>query len=294
MDAARLAEAIERQGVKKIPLVMLTVTNNSGGGQPVSMENIRAVKEICKKHGIPLYIDACRFAENAYFIKLREPGYAKETPREIAREMFSHADGCTMSAKKDGMANIGGFLCTNDDTLAQQQKDLLILTEGFPTYGGLAGRDLEAIAVGLNEALAEEYLKYRIASTAVLGNHIASEGVPIVQPPGGHAIYLDARAFLPHVPTEQFPGVALAAELYLEGGIRSVEIGTLMFAGAAQMDLVRLAIPRRVYTQSHIDYVVEIILEVWERRERIGGLRLLSEAPFLRHFTAQLEPVHNM
>src|SRR6266853_348699 len=186
MDVARLAEAIERQGAKKIPLVMLTVTNNSGGGQPVSMENIRAVKEICKKHGIPLYIDACRFA--------------KKTPREIAREMFSHADGCTMSAKKDGMANIGGFLCTNDDTLAQQQKDLLILTEGFPTYGGLAGRDLEAIAVGLNEALEEEYLKYRIASTAFLGNHIADEGVPIVQPPGGHAIYIDARAFLPHVP----------------------------------------------------------------------------------------------
>jgi tyrosine phenol-lyase len=291
MDTARLAEAIEREGAKKIPLVMLTVTNNSGGGQPVSMENIRAVKAICKQHGIPLYIDACRFAENAYFIKLREPGYAKKTPREIAQEMFSHADGCTMSAKKDGMANIGGFLCTNDDTLAQQQKDLLILTEGFPTYGGLAGRDLEAIAVGLNEALEEEYLKYRIASTAFLGNHIANEGVPIVQPPGGHAIYIDARAFLPHVPPAQFPGVALANELYLEGGIRSVEIGTLMFGEHAKMDLVRLAIPRRAYTQSHIEYVVEVILDVWRKREEIRGYEITHQAQFLRHFTAKLKPI---
>ncbi len=290
MDTAGLAEVIERHGAKKIPLVMLTITNNSGGGQPVSMENIRSVKEICKKHGIPLYIDACRFAENAYFIKLREPGYADKRPREIAREIFSHADGCTMSAKKDGMANIGGFLCTNDDLLAQQEKDLLILTEGFPTYGGLAGRDLEAIAVGLNEALEEEYLKYRIASTAFLGNHIGSEGVPIVQPPGGHAIYLDARAFLPHIPPSQFPGVALANELYLEGGIRSVEIGTLMFGEHATMDLVRLAIPRRVYTQSHIEYVVEVILEVWRRREQIRGYAILHQAKFLRHFTARLQP----
>src|SRR6202158_927400 len=290
MDTARLAGAIEREGAKKIPLVMLTVTNNSGGGQPVSMENIRAVKEICKKHGIPLYIDACRFAENAYFIKLREPGYAKTTPREIAREMFSHADGCTMSAKKDGMANIGGFLCTNDDTLAQQQKDLLILTEGFPTYGGLAGRDLEAIAVGLNEALEEEYLRYQMASTAFLGNHVASQGVPIVQPPGGHAIYIDARALLPHIPASQFPGVALAVELYLEGGIRSVEIGTLMFGEHATMDLVRLAIPRRVYTQSHIEYVVEVILDVWRRREAIPGYDVVHQAPFLRHFSARLKP----
>jgi tyrosine phenol-lyase len=225
MDTAQLTALIEREGAKKIPLVMLTVTNNSGGGQPVSMANIRGVKQICKRHGIPLYIDASRFAENAYFIKLRELGYADKSPREIAKEMFSHADGCTMSAKKDGLANIGGFLCTNDDILAQQEKDLLILTEGFPTYGGLAGRDLEAIAVGLNEALDEEYLRYRIASTAFLGNHIAKEGVPIVQPPGGHAIYLDARAFLPHIAVSQFPGVALAVELYLEGGIRSVEIG---------------------------------------------------------------------
>jgi tryptophanase len=291
MDTARLAEVIARHGAKKIPLVMLTITNNSGGGQPVSMENIRSVKEICKKHGIPLYIDACRFAENAYFIKLREPGYTDKAPREIAREIFSYADGCTMSAKKDGMANIGGFLCTNDDILAQQEKDLLILTEGFPTYGGLAGRDLEAIAVGLNEALEEEYLKYRIASTAFLGNHIAKEGVPIVHPPGGHAIYLDARAFLPHIPPAQFPGVALANELYLEGGIRSVEIGTLMFGEHATMDLVRLAIPRRVYTQSHIEYVVEVILEVWRRREKIRGYEILHQAKFLRHFTAKLRPL---
>jgi tyrosine phenol-lyase len=291
MDTVRLAEVIEREGAKNIPLVMLTVTNNSGGGQPVSMANIRAVKEICRKHGIPLYIDACRFAENAYFIKLREPGYAAKSPREIAREMFSYADGCTMSAKKDGLANIGGFLCTNDDRLAQEEKDLLILTEGFPTYGGLAGRDLEAIAVGLNEALEEEYLKYRIASTAFLGNRVASEGVPIVQPPGGHAIYLDARAFLPHVPPAQFPGVALAVELYLEGGIRSVEIGSLMFGEHAKMDLVRLAIPRRVYTQSHIEYVVEVILDVWRRREKIRGYELIHQSPFLRHFTARLRPI---
>jgi tryptophanase len=291
MDVARLEETIARVGVKKIPLVMLTVTNNSGGGQPVSMENIRAVKAVCRKHAIPLYIDACRFAENAYFIKLREPGYAAKTPREIAREMFSYADGCTMSAKKDGLANIGGFLCTNDDNVAQREKDLLILTEGFPTYGGLAGRDLEAIAIGLNEALEEDYLNYRIVSTAYLGTHISQQGVPIVQPPGGHAIYLDARAFLPHVPPAQFPGVALACELYVEGGIRSVEIGTLMFGEHATMDLVRLAIPRRVYTQSHIDYVVEVILEVWQRRAQIRGLELTHQAPFLRHFTARFRAI---
>jgi tyrosine phenol-lyase len=291
MDVTRLMELIEREGAKKIPLVMLTVTNNSGGGQPVSLTNIREVKQVCKRHGIPLYIDACRFAENAYFIKLREPGYAQKTPREIAQEMFSHADGCTMSAKKDGLANIGGFLCTNDDLLAQQEKDLLILTEGFPTYGGLAGRDLDAIAVGLNEALEEEYLHYRIASTAFLGTHISEEGVPIVLPPGGHAIYIDARAFLPHLPVSQFPGVALGVELYLEGGIRSVEIGTLMFGDNATMDLVRLAIPRRVYTQSHIEYVVEVILDVWHRREKIPGYELVHHAPFLRHFTARMKPV---
>jgi tryptophanase len=291
MDVAALEALIERVGRERIPLVMLTVTNNSGGGQPVSMENARAVSAVCHKHGIPLYFDACRFAENAYFIKLREPGYADKTPKQIAQEMFALGDGCTMSAKKDGMANIGGFLCTNDDILARQEKDLLILTEGYPTYGGLAGRDLEAIAVGLQEALEEDYLRYRIASTAYLGDHIAAQGVPIVQPPGGHAIYIDAKAFLPHIPLTQFPGVALAAELYLEGGIRSVEIGTLMFGEAAQMELVRLAIPRRVYTQSHIDYVVEVILKVFERRAQIKGLRLTYEAPFLRHFTAHLEPI---
>ena len=299
MDISRLEQTISRVGASRVPLVMLTVTNNSGGGQPVSLANIRAVKEICARHKIPLYIDACRFAENSYFIKLREPGYEHKSPREIAREMFSLADGCTMSAKKDGMANIGGFLCTNDDAIAQAEKDLLILTEGFPTYGGLAGRDLDAIAVGLNEALEEDYLRYRIVSTAYLGNHISSAGVPIVQPPGGHAIYIDARAFLPHVPPLQFPGVALAAELYLEGGIRSVEIGTLMFGRRdaegrdlpGPMDLLRHAIPRRVYTQSHIDYVVEVILEVWRRRDQIRGLALTYQAPVLRHFTARFRPL---
>src|SRR4029077_20592318 len=258
------------------------------------MENIRQVSAVCRKHGIPLYFDACRFAENAYFIKLCEPGYASKTPKQIAQEMFSYGDGCTMSAKKDGLANIGGFLCTNDDTLGQREKDLLILTEGYPTYGGLAGRDLEAIAVGLQEVLHEDYLQYRIASPAYLGNHTAGQGVAIVQPPRGHAVYIDARSFLPHIPPAQFLGVALAAELYLEGGIRSVEIGTLMFGSAAKMDLVRLAIPRRVYTQSHIDYVVEVILEVWKNRDKIQGLKPSHEAPFLRHFTARLEPVEGV
>ncbi|MFZ0961180.1 MAG: tryptophanase [Terriglobia bacterium] len=288
MDVPALEQLIGRAHV---PLVMLTITNNSGGGQPVSMENMRAVSSLCRRHNIPLYFDACRFAENAYFIKLREKGYEAKTPKEIAQEIFRLGDGCTMSAKKDGLANIGGFLCTNDDAIAQQEKNLLILTEGYPTYGGLAGRDLEAIAVGVEEVLEEDYLHYRIVSTAYLGNHVSAAGVPIVQPPGGHAVYLDARAFLPQIPPEQFPGVALAAELYLEGGIRSVEIGSLMFGAAAKMDLVRLAIPRRVYTQSHIDYVVEVILEVWKRREQIRGLRLTYEAPFLRHFTAKLEPL---
>jgi tryptophanase len=291
MDVEALETWIQNVGRERIPLVMLTVTNNSGGGQPVSMENVKAVSAVCRKYRIPLYFDACRFAENSYFIKIREQGYGKKTPKEIAQEMFSYGDGCTMSAKKDGLANIGGFLCTNDDVLAQQEKNLLILTEGYPTYGGLAGRDLEAVAIGIQEALHEDYLQYRIASTAYLGNHIAEQGVPIVQPPGGHAVYIDARAFLPHIPPGQFPGVALANELYLEGGIRSVEIGTLMFGSVAKMDLVRLAIPRRVYTQSHIDYVVEVILEVWKKREHIQGLKLSYEAPFLRHFTARLEPV---
>jgi len=292
MDVAALEALVQRVGRERIPLVMLTVTNNSGGGQPVSMENVRQTSALCKSYGIPLYFDACRFAENSWFIKLREKGYSDKTPKEIAQEMFKYGDGCTMSAKKDGMANIGGFLCTSDDLLAQQEKDLLILTEGYPTYGGLAGRDLAAIAVGIQEALEEDYLRYRIASTAYLGDHIAEAGVPIVQPPGGHAIYIDARSFLPHISSDQFPGVALAAELYLEGGIRSVEIGTLMFAGSAQMDLVRLAIPRRVYTQSHIDYLVEVILEVFKNREGIRGMKLTYQAPFLRHFTAHLKPLN--
>jgi tryptophanase len=291
MDVAALEQLIERAGRERVPLVMLTLTNNSGGGQPLSMENARTVRAVCQRHRIPLYFDACRFAENSYFIKQREEGYATHTPKSIAQELFALGDGCTMSAKKDGLANIGGFLCTNDDALAQQEKNLLILTEGYPTYGGLAGRDLEAIAVGLEEVLHEDYLSYRIASTAYLGRHISQAGVPIVQPPGGHAIYIDARAFLPHIAPCQFPGVTLAAELYLEGGIRSVEIGTLMFGAAAKMDLVRLAIPRRVYTQSHVDYVIEVILQVWNQREQIRGLRLTYEAPFLRHFTARFEPL---
>lgn len=302
MDTDALEQLIKRVGPERIPLVMVTVTNNSGGGQPVSMANIREVKAICSRYGLPLYLDACRFAENAYFIKLREAGYADKSVKEIAGEMFALADGCTMSAKKDGLANIGGFLCTNDDQLAQQEKDLLILTEGFPTYGGLAGRDLEAIAVGLEEVLHEDYLQYRFASIRYLGEHISREGVPIVQPPGGHAIYIDARAMLPHIPPLQYPGQALAVELYREAGIRSCEIGSVMHAekhaesGAempSAMDLVRLAIPHRVYTQSHIDYVVEAILAVHERRESIGGYRIISQPKFLRHFTAQFEPLQN-
>ena len=292
MDVTALEQLIGTVGATRIPLVMLTITNNSGGGQPVSMENVRAVQAVCRRHSIPLYFDACRFAENAYFIKLREKGYENRTPKEIAQEMFSLGDGCTMSAKKDGLANIGGFLCTNDDAMAQQEENLLILTEGYPTYGGMAGRDLEAIAVGLEEALEEDYLKYRIGSTAYLGSHLSEQGVPIVQPPGGHAVYLDARGFLPHIPPECFPGVSLANGLYLEAGIRSVEIGTLMFARHATMDLVRLAIPRRVYTQSHIDYVIEAILRLWKEREHFRGLKLTYEAPFLRHFTARLEPIY--
>ncbi len=291
MDVEALESLIARVGRDRVPLVMLTITNNSGGGQPVSMENARQVSAVCRKHAIPLYFDACRFAENAYFIKLREPGYADKTPKQIAQEMFALGDGCTMSAKKDGMANIGGFLCTNDDAIAQQERNLLILTEGYPTYGGLAGRDLEAIAVGIQEALEEDYLRYRITSTGYLGRKLSEAGIPIVQPPGGHAIYLDARNFLPHIPLDQFPAVALTCELYLEGGIRSVEIGRLMFGKAASMDLVRLAVPRRVYTQSHIDYVIEVLIEVWQRRHAVAGMQLTYEAPFLRHFTAQLCPM---
>jgi tryptophanase len=290
-----LQQLIERVGTPRIPLVMITVTNNAGGGQPVSMANVREVKEVCSHYRIPLYLDACRFAENAYFIKLRESGYDQKTPREIANEMFSMVDGCTVSAKKNGLSNIGGFLCTNDYNLARREKDLLILTEGYPTYGGLAGRDLEAIAVGLNEALEEDYLKYRIGCTAYLGNQITQAGIPIVQPPGGHAIYIDARAFLPHVPATQFPASALAAELYIEGGIRSFEMGTLIFGRPDEngverpgpMDLLRLAIPPRVYTQSHMDYVIAVLIEIWKRRSDIRGLELIYQAPSLRHFTAR-------
>src|SRR4051812_8839659 len=290
MDVAALEALIAAEGAPRIPLVMLTVTNNSGGGQPVSMANIEAVKAVCARHGIPLYLDACRFAENAWFIREREPGYGSWTPKRIAQKMFSLADGCTFSAKKDAFANIGGFLCSNNERIAQQETNLLILTEGFPTYGGLAGRDLDAIATGLEEVLDPDYLEYRIASTGYLGRHIADRGVPIVEPPGGHAIYIDAGRMLPHIPKSQFPGQALAIELYRHAGIRSVEIGSVMFGDAARHELLRLAIPRRVYTQSHIDYVVEAILEVNERKNRIFGLEIVEEPPFLRHFSAKFRP----
>jgi tyrosine phenol-lyase len=300
MDVEALKRTIINAGRENIPLIMLTITNNSGGGQPVSMQNIREVSEIAHAYGIPFYIDACRFAENAFFIKLREPGYEAMPVARIVREMFSYADGCTMSAKKDGMVNIGGFLCTNDSRMAEQEKELLILTEGFPTYGGMAGRDLDAVAVGLDEVMNEDYLNYRIVSTNYLGSHIASAGVPIVQPPGGHAIYIDAKAMLPHIPPLQYPGQSLSCELYRWAGIRAVEIGSVMFGKRdprtgeetpAAMELVRLAIPRRVYTQSHIDYVVEAILEVHARRASFRGLRITYQAPFLRHFTARFEPI---
>ncbi len=299
MDLDALRQTIESVGVERIPMIMLTLTNNSGGGQPVSMANIRAVSEIAHANGIPLIIDACRFAENSWFIKLREAGYADKPPLEIAREIFSYADGCTMSAKKDGLANIGGFLALNDDDLAQRSRNLLILTEGFPTYGGLAGYDMEAVAQGLREVLDEDYLRYRIRSTEYLGDGLLKAGVPIVQPTGGHAVYIDARAMLAHIPQSAYPAQALAAELYLEGGIRAVEIGSLMFGkpqpdGAEQpamLELVRLTIPRRVYTQSHIDYVIEVVSRVNARKERIRGFRIVWQAPFLRHFTARLAPL---
>jgi len=291
MDVAALERLIDEEGAPRIPLIMLTVTNNSGGGQPVSMANIEAVKRVASRHGIPLYLDACRFAENAYFIAMREPGYADWAPKQIAQEMFSLADGCTFSAKKDAFANIGGLLCSNDDRVALQETNLLILTEGFPTYGGLAGRDLEAIAVGLEEILEPDYLHYRIVSTEYLGRHIADAGVPIVEPPGGHAIYIDAARMLPHIPRHQFPGQALAVELYRHAGIRSVEIGSVMFGESAPHELLRLAIPRRVYTQSHIDYVVEAILEINQRRAELRGLEIVEQPTFLRHFSARFRQV---
>lgn len=293
MNVAALRELIGREGAGRIPLVMVTVTNNSGGGQPVSLANLEAVREVTSAHGIPLYLDACRFAENAWFIRNDEPGYGNWTPTQIARKMFSLADGCTFSAKKDAFANIGGFLCTNDDRLAQHEKDLLILTEGFPTYGGLAGRDLEAIAVGLEEVLHPDYLEYRIASTRYLGRHIADNGVPIVEPPGGHAIYIDAGRMLPHIPRHQFPGQALSVELYRHAGVRSVEIGSVMFGEHARNELLRLAIPRRVYTQSHVDYLVEAILEVSARKQEIRGFEIDWEPSFLRHFTARFRQAAN-
>jgi tryptophanase len=296
MDVSALEQFIADKGAANIPLCIVTVTNNSGGGQPVSMQNIRDIKAICKQHGIPMFIDACRFAENCYFIKQREAGYADTPVVDIVHELFSYADGCTMSAKKDAFANIGGFIAMHDEALALQCRNLLIITEGFPTYGGLAGRDLDAIAIGLQEVMDENYLQYRIRSIAYLTEKLIAAGVPVMQPAGGHAVYLDAKAFLPHIPVSQYPGQVLVGALYLEGGIRSVEIGSLMFGKydadgnliPAMMELVRLAIPRRVYTQSHIDYVAEIIIEVFQNRHQYKGLKIIDEVPFLRHFTAKL------
>lgn len=300
MNIPALEQFIREKGPENIPVCFITVTNNSGGGQPVSMKNIRDTKALLQKFGIPLFLDACRFAENAFFIKKREPGYADKSPKEIAQEMFSYADGVTMSAKKDAIVNMGGFLALNDDSLAMQARNLLIVTEGFPTYGGLAGRDLEAIAQGLEEVLDEHYLTYRLRSVEYLGNKLTEAGVPILQPPGGHAIYLDAKRFLPHVPPYQYPGQSIVCELYKVGGIRSVEIGSVMFGkyaddGSLQsppMELVRLAIPRRVYTQSHIDYVVEVVIEVFNHRQQLHGYKIIYEAPQLRHFTARFQPLN--
>jgi tryptophanase len=299
MDIDALVRTIDEVGIERIPLVMLTVTNNSGGGQPVSMENVREVKAVCSRHGLPLILDACRFAENAWFIKQRDPAYSDRTPLEIAREMFALADGATMSAKKDGMSNIGGFLALNDAEAAARARNLLILTEGFPTYGGMAGYDLEAVSAGLWEALDEDYLRYRIRSTAYLAELAEGAGLPTVRPPGGHAIYLDAAALLPHIPARQYPAQVLACALYLEGGVRGVEIGSVMFGKPgddgietpAAMELVRLAVPRRTYTQSHIDYVGEVMERVAGRAAELSGLRIVEQAPWLRHFTAAFEPV---
>ena len=297
MDTEALENFIAEHGPDNIPVIMVTVTNNSGGGQPVSMANIREISRIAREAGIPFYIDACRFAENSHFIKCREPGYEDVATIDIAREMFSYADGCTMSAKKDSFANIGGFLCTNDSELASQERNILIMTEGFPTYGGLAGRDLEAIAVGLRETLDEHYLDYRLLSTQYVVEHLIDAGIPVMAPAGGHAVYLDARRFLPHIEPLQYPGQALSVELYLEAGIRTAEIGTVMFGldpqtgkeQPARLDLLRLAIPRRVYTQSHMDYVLEAIQLVWERRTAIRGMKIVKAPQFLRHFTAHFD-----
>ena len=298
MDVAALEETLERHG-GGVPVVMLTVTNNSEGGQPVSLENIREVSALCKRYGVPLFIDACRFAENSWFVKTREASESHRSARSIAREMFGLADGCTMSAKKDGMANIGGFLAMNDGLLARQCRTRLVLTEGFPTYGGLAGYDLEAIAVGLNEALDEDYLRYRIRSIEYLGEKLLAAGVPIVTPTGGHALYLDARRMLPHIPQSEYPAWALSLVLYIEGGIRAAEIGSVMFGRRpdgsehpADLELVRLAFPRRVYTQSHVDYVAEVVQHVNTMTARIRGVRIVEAPPVLRHFSAYMAPAH--
>lgn len=292
MDVEKLQGLIERVGADRIPVCLVTVTNNSGGGQPVSLGNLRSVRDICHRNRIPLFLDACRFAENAFFIKTREAGMPDRTVRSIVRAMFDLADGATISAKKDGLVNIGGLLLLRDEELTRRARNLLILTEGFPTYGGLAGRDLEALAQGLQEVLDEHYLAYRIRSIEYLGEKLAAAGVPILQPPGGHAIYIDAKRFCSHIPPSQFPGQALAVGLYRFAGIRAVEIGSVMFGGAghtADMELVRLAIPRRVYTQSHIDYVIEAVAGLHERRDDLRGLRIVEEPPVLRHFTAKFE-----
>jgi tryptophanase len=300
MDVEKLRAFIDEAGPAQIPFGMITITNNAGGGQPVSMENLRQVAALYRDYNIPFFIDACRFAENAYFIKLREPGYAHKSTQEIAREVFALADGATMSAKKDAIVNIGGFLAMNDDELYQRACNELILREGFPTYGGLAGRDLDAMAVGLREGLNEDYLAYRLGQTEYLGKRLLEAGIQIIEPPGGHAIYVDARHLFPHIPQSQFPGQALAVELYLRGGIRTVEIGSVMFAhpdpqtGAMvypNLELVRLALPRRVYTQSHLDYIVEILAEIAAERERVCGYRFTYAPELLRHFTARFEPV---
>jgi tryptophanase len=300
LDVAKLQHLIAEVGAASIPVCMLTITNNSGGGQPVSLANVQEVGGVCRQHGIPLFLDACRFAENAYFIKLREPGHQHESARTIARALFDLADGATISAKKDGLVNIGGVLLMRDDALARRADNLLILTEGFVTYGGLAGRDLEAMAQGFTEVLDEHYLEYRLRSVAYLGEHLLAGGVQIVEPPGGHAVYIDAAAFCAHLPREQFPGQALVCALYRHAGIRAVEIGSVMFGAVdpdtgetarPPLELVRLAMPRRVYTQSHIDYVVEATLEVFAQRAGIRGLRIVEAPPVLRHFTAKFSEI---
>ncbi|GAA5521421.1 tryptophanase [Aliifodinibius salicampi] len=298
MDLDKLEKTIHDVGIDNIPVIMITVTNNSGGGQPVSMENIRSVSEIARKNDIPFFIDACRFAENAWFIKTREEGFSGKSPIDIAQEMFSYADGCTMSAKKDGMANIGGFLALNSDELASECRNLEILTEGFPTYGGMAGYDMEAVAQGLYEALDSDYLRYRIRSIAYLGDKLTDAGIPIVQPTGGHAVYLDAKKILPHIPPTQYPAWSFNNALYLLGGVRGVEIGTVMFGQhpdgsekPAAMELVRLAFPRRVYTQSHVDYLAEVIISAYEQRKKLSGYEIVSGPDVLRHFSARLNPL---